>query len=267
MPDSPTVGLEPLHRDARLLVVNKPSGMLVHRGWARDRVVAVDLARELAGTRVWPLHRLDRGTSGVLAFALDLEAAQLLSAAFEAAATTLEAVDALPAARVRKRYLALCRGHAPEQLTIDYPLRRVDDRSAKHGPRLPARTELRRLAVFEGYSLVEAIPHTGRTHQIRRHLKHIAHPIIGDVRYGKGAHNRLFRARFGLHRLALHAFELVLPHPDAHPDAHPDDGQTLAITAPLPADLAEPLAAMDLGALASAHLAGYARPPSQEGAR
>ncbi|PRQ03316.1 tRNA pseudouridine synthase C [Enhygromyxa salina] len=222
--------LELIHQDACLVAVNKPSGMLVHRGWAQDDVVAVDLLHAQLGRRVWPLHRLDRGTSGVLLFALDADSARQVSAAFEAG-------------EVNKRYLALVRGQPPAQLRIDYSLRRVDSSSKQ---RRPAQTELRHLATVtiaqddapgeRRYSLVDAIPLTGRTHQIRRHLKHASHPIIGDVRYGKGAHNRLFRARFGLHRLALHAAELSLPHPLL--------GHEISLRAPLPGDLADPLAAM-----------------------
>ena len=90
------------------------------------------------------------------------------------------------------------------------------------------------LGTFERYSLLEVIPRTGRLHQIRRHLKHISHPLIGDVRYGKGEHNRLFRERFGLHRLALHAVELELARP------------AIRLVAPVPEDLAGPLRAMGL---------------------
>jgi tRNA pseudouridine65 synthase len=212
MPDT----LELVHEDAHLVAINKPSGMLVHRGWANDDVVAVDLLHAQLGRRVWPLHRLDRGTSGVLLFALDVDTARQLGGAFERG-------------EVHKRYLALVRGHAPEHMLIDYGLRRVDDKSSD---RQPAQTRVRRLAQFERYSLVEAEPLTGRTHQIRRHLKHIAHPIIGDVRYGKGDHNRMFRERFGLHRLALHAAELRVAE--------------LTIRAPLPKDLSEPFTAMNL---------------------
>lgn len=218
MPDT----LELVHEDAKLVAVNKPSGLLVHRGWANDDVVAVDLLHAQLGRRVWPLHRLDRGTSGVLLFALDVETARQLSGAFERG-------------EVHKRYLALVRGHAPEQLLIDYGLRHVDDKKSE---RKPAQTRIHRLAQFERYSLVEAEPLTGRTHQIRRHLKHIAHPIIGDVRYGKGEHNRMFRERFGLHRLALHAAELRVADPSGLPE--------LTIRAPLPVDLSGPLAAMGI---------------------
>jgi tRNA pseudouridine65 synthase len=116
---------------------------------------------------------------------------------------------------------------------IDHPLSR-----SPGGPRVPAVTEFRRLGVFERYAWMEVVPRTGRLHQIRRHFKHISHPLIGDVRYGKGEHNRLFRERFGLHRLALHALELAF--------AHPEDGQPVRIVAPVPEDLAGPLAAMGL---------------------
>jgi tRNA pseudouridine65 synthase len=85
---------------------------------------------------------------------------------------------------------------------------------------------------------MEVVPRTGRLHQIRRHFKHISHPLIGDVRYGKGEHNRLFRERFGLHRLALHALELAF--------AHPEDGHAVRIVAPVPEDLAGPLETMGL---------------------
>lgn len=186
-----------LHLDDRLVIVDKPSGVVVHRGWADDDGgVLVALRRQL-GRRVWPLHRLDRGASGALAFALDAETAAALGRAFAEG-------------QVDKRYLALVRGHPPEQVHIDHPLPTGED---PHGERVDAVTDVRRLGIWERYALVEAVPRTGRLHQIRRHLKHIACPIIGDVNYGKGEHNRLFRERFGLHRLALHAFALTVPHP------------------------------------------------------
>lgn len=235
----PSPGLKVLYRDAGLLAVDKPSGLLVHRGWAKDERVAVDLAAELVGGRVWPLHRLDRGTSGVLLFARNAELARELSARFEAG-------------EIKKRYLALVRGVVgPEDQLIDHGLRRHDPKTGKlrkkpkdgsEPERLDARTHVRGLgsAAVERYSLVEARPETGRTHQIRRHLKHISHPIIGDVRYGKGAHNRWFREQLGLHRLALHAYELRLRHPQGR-----EDERELSIVAPLPAELAS--AAHELG--------------------
>jgi tRNA pseudouridine65 synthase len=219
----PSAPLPLLYRDDHLVVVDKPSGMVVHRGWANDREVAMAVVRDQLGRRVFPVHRLDRGTSGCLLFALDADSARLLQRAFENGA-------------VEKRYLALVRGVPPAEGVIDHPLRRAGGRP--NAPRLAARTRFRRLAVCERYALVEAIPETGRLHQIRRHFKHLSHPLIGDVQYGKGEHNRLFRERYGLRRLALHALEIAF--------AHPVSGEPVRVTAPLPADLAAPLAAMGL---------------------
>ena len=210
-----------LHRDGFLLAVNKPSGLAVHRGAAQDRIVALQSVRDLVGRRVHAVHRLDRATSGALLFALDPGTAGQLQAKLEAG-------------EVEKRYLALVRGIPPEAGVIDHPVPR-----SLGGPRVSAVTEYRRLATFERYALVEVRPRTGRLHQIRRHLKHLGHPLIGDVRYGKGEHNRLFRERFGLYRLALHALELAFDHPAT--------GERLRIVAPLPEDLAGPLRAMGMG--------------------
>lgn len=216
-----------LFRDDRLLAIDKPSGLLVHRGWGGDRVTALDLARRIAGRRVHPVHRLDRGTSGVLVFALDPEAARRLGEAFSAGAP-----------EVVKVYLALVRGRAPEEAVVDHPIPRDAG-----GPRVPAATAVRRLAVAElgprrVYSLVEARPATGRLHQVRRHLKHLSLPVIGDVEYGKGEHNRFFRTEYGLARLALHALSLELPHPAT--------GERLRLAAPVPDDLAGPLGSLGL---------------------
>jgi tRNA pseudouridine65 synthase len=220
-------GLDILYRDGALLAVNKPSGLLVHRGWGKADAVLVDLVRDaLGGGTAHPAHRLDRGTSGVVLFALDAEAARILGAAFESGA-------------VEKRYLALVRGEAPEAAVVDHPIPRDED-----GPRVPAVTEIRRLAVAfaepRTLSLVAARPRTGRLHQVRRHLKHLGHPIIGDANYGKGALNREIALRYGLHRLALHAASIALPHPRS--------GERIEIAAPLPRDLAEPLRAMGFSA-------------------
>jgi len=209
-----------LYHDGFLLAVNKPSGIAVHRGLARERTAVLQLARNAVGKRVYPVHRLDRATSGALLLALDPGTARRLQ-------------EKLEAGEVEKRYLALVRGIPPEQGVIDHPVPR-----SPGGPRVPAVTEFRRLATFERYALVEARPLTGRLHQIRRHFKHLSHPLIGDVRYGKGEHNRMFRERFGLYRLALHAVELAFDHPGT--------GERLRIVAPLPEDLAGPLRAMGI---------------------
>jgi tRNA pseudouridine65 synthase len=222
-----------LYRDDALLIVNKPSGLVVHRGWASDRVTALDLARSLAGQWVYPAHRLDRGTSGVLVFGLSPSVAQKLERTFAEH-------------EIDKRYLALVRGMAPDAVTVDHPLAKDKDK-----PRLPSVTHVTRLEHFEvendetgvtrRYSWVEARPCSGRPHQIRRHLKHITHPIIGDVRYGKAEHNRLFRRRFGVERLVLHAERLSLPHPI--------EPRRVLVNASLPDELGALLAALRAGAV------------------
>lgn len=216
--------LEILWRDDALVAVNKPSGMPVHHGWARDGVPALQALRDQLGRHVYPVHRLDRGTSGVLLFALSGEIARAVQ-------TQLEAGE------VGKRYLALCRGNDPALARVDHPLAKE-----KGGERRPAVTDFKLLGWFERYGLYEARPLTGRTHQIRRHLKHASHPIIGDTRYGKGEHNRIFRERFGFHRLALHASDLRLRHPHT--------GEPLHLHAPLPPDLARLLNELGLAAAA-----------------
>ncbi len=213
------VKLSALYQDEHVLVVDKPSGLAVHRGWAQDRVTAVGLARRLAGRSVSPVHRLDRGTSGVLLFAFDAE--------------TIRTLQASLAEGAHRVYLALVRGPAPEHIVVDHPIPRRPG-----GPRVDAVTEVRLLGRFERYSLVEARPRTGRLHQVRRHLKHLSLPIIGDSKYGKSEHNRLLRERFGLARLALHALRLEC--------AHPARSEPLSVTAPVPEDLAGPFRAMGL---------------------
>jgi len=173
---------------------------------------------------VHPVHRLDRGASGVLVFGLAPEATRRLAAAFAER-------------RVRKEYLAVVRGVPPESGTIDHPL----PPESGIGARLEARTSFVRLAEIElpypvgrypvaRYALVRAVPETGRMHQIRRHLAHLRHPIVGDVNHGDGKHNRLFRERLGVRRLLLHARGLELPHPGT--------GERVWIEAPLPGEMA-----------------------------
>jgi tRNA pseudouridine65 synthase len=209
-----------LYRDAALVAIDKPSGLAVHRGWAADREVIVDRLHAELGVFVHPLHRLDRGASGVLLFGLD-------------PATARRVGEAFAAGEVAKRYLALVRGVPAERFEVDHPLPKGEEADS---PRVTALTRFERLEVIGRYSLVAAAPVTGRLHQIRRHLKHVSCPILGDVNYGKGEHNRRCREHYGLARLFLHASELSLRHPTS--------GAALRIASPLPADLEAVLAAM-----------------------
>lgn len=215
-----------LYRDARLVAVDKPSGLLVHRTGAAsgERETCMTILRNRLRQWVYPVHRLDRGASGVLLFALDQEAARRVTEVFTER-------------RVRKTYLAVVRGVLPEAGEIDYPL--VEEPGKEPAE---ARTRYERLAFCElpypvgryatsRYSLARVEPLTGRMHQIRRHMAHLRHPLIGDANHGDGRHNRFFREKFGVSRLLLHAAALRLPHPDT--------GAELTIEAPLPEDLAD----------------------------
>jgi len=211
---------EILFRDDWLCAVNKPPGIMVHRSHiGTDRKFVLQNLRDQLGRRVWPVHRLDRATSGVLLFALDPETAKRLGRAF---------MDR----RVDKRYRAVSRGWTEEAGTIDHPLARHKDAE----PRV-ARTRCETLATCElpipvggfetaRYSLIEASPETGRRHQIRRHFKHISHHLIGDTTYGDGRHNRLFREHLQCHRMLLHASRLEIEHPR-------EQGRQLELCAPL----------------------------------
>jgi len=227
---NPTETLPILYRDDWLIAIHKPAGLLVHRS-ALDRHetrFALQILRDQIGRTVWPLHRLDKGTSGLLLFALDREVARALSGQFERG-------------EVAKTYLAVVRGQPPEAGEIDHPLARMADEHAgiSGGPPQSALTRYRRLATVElpyrvdrypssRYALLELKPLTGRRHQLRRHLKHIAHPIIGDATHGKGRHNRLFQELFDCRRLLLAATEMRLTHPVS--------GVELCLTAPLAED-------------------------------
>ena len=183
-------------QDARFVVVDKPAGVAVHRGWAAggdDDVPLLQRVRDQLDAYVHLINRLDRGASGAVLFALDAEAARAAS-------------DAFAAGTVDKRYLAITRGHPPAELVIDYAIP-----TEVGGPRGDAVTALRCLDTFGRYALVEARPRTGRLHQIRRHCKHAGHPLIGDATHGKGALNRALAAHFGVSRLWLHAWRLQLP--------------------------------------------------------
>ena len=205
--------LEILYLDDWMVAVNKPAGMMVHRSRLEPRLpfYVLQLLRDRLGRKVYPVHRLDRPTSGVLLFGLHPEAARRLAAGF--ARKT-----------IRKTYLTVVRGYLPLEGRIDVslkpdPLRQPDDSRRKE-----ALTRYRRLAEVElpypvgryatcRYSLMEVLPVTGRMHQIRRHFRHISHPVLGDRKYGDNKHNRFLRDIFGCPRMLLAAVELRLPHP------------------------------------------------------
>ncbi len=204
-----------LYRDDYLVSVAKPSGLLVHRTGldAGETRFALQLLRDQIGRAVWPVHRLDKGTSGVLLFALDAATARALGLAFERGEA------------MRKSYRAVVRGWPDAAGTIDHPLRRMpDDMRSEREEVQHALTHYRTLERYElplaqgrfastRCALVELQPVTGRRHQLRRHMKHVAHPIIGDATHGKGPLNRELAALLGLERLWLHAGRLELAHP------------------------------------------------------
>jgi tRNA pseudouridine65 synthase len=228
LPDAPPLTV--LYRDEHIVVIDKPANLLVHRSEIdrHETRFAIQILRDQIGQKVWPAHRLDRGTSGVLLFGLSPEMASLLGRQFEAGT-------------VEKRYLAVVRGHPPLSGSIDHALSRQRDAYEFQGENSsqeaqPALTRYRRLASIElpfavdrypssRYALLELEPVTGRRHQLRRHLKHIAHPIIGDATYGKGRHNRFFAEQFDCNRLLLACTRLSFTHPVTR--------QNIAVDAPL----------------------------------
>ena len=213
--------LDILYQDDFLLAVNKPAGLPVHRSKLIGPADAflIDLLREQIGGELFLAHRLDRATSGVLLVARSAGVAAALGEQFMSRA-------------VRKQYLAVVRGWPEAEDVIDYAL----PGSRETGPRREARTRYRRVATVEvpialgrypqqRYALVLAEPESGRFRQIRKHMAHIHHPVIGDCQHGRGDHNRLYKQYFACHRMLLHAWQLRL--------AHPVDHTPLALAAPL----------------------------------
>ena len=232
---NPRETLAVLWRDDVLVAIHKPAGLLVHRTAIdrHERRFAVQLLRDQLGQVVYPVHRLDKGTSGVLLFALDPAVARRVA-------------DAFAAGSIRKQYLAVVRGWPDERGVIESPLAPVDDNRAPRTSTVArdACTHYVRRAMAElphrvdryptsRYALLELEPTTGRRHQLRRHLAHVSHPIIGDSTYGKGAHNRLFAELFGSRRLLLASVGLVL--------SHPLTAAEVSITAPVAADFLDTL--------------------------
>lgn len=210
--------LEILHEDESLVIVNKTSGLLVHATSIdpHETQFAMQILRDQIGQKVFTVHRLDKATSGALIFAKSSEVAKLIGEEFLHQ-------------RVTKKYLAVVRGKFENETFIDHPLREIQDRKSdqkaqKSKAPQAAQTHIKSLATVEllmavgryptsRYSLIEATPRTGRKHQIRRHLKHISHPIIGDVNYGSGEHNRFFQKHFENRRLLLACTHLEFTHP------------------------------------------------------
>jgi tRNA pseudouridine65 synthase len=196
-----------LFQDDHFVAVNKPSGMLVHRSsWCPREPACLELLREQLGALVYPVHRIDRATSGIVVFARSSHAAAELSLLFRSR-------------DVQKSYLAVVRGYIEESGRLDDPLKRRDGKEPQ-----AAVTDFTREAIVElhvpvgryqtgRYSLVRLYPHTGRHHQIRRHLAHVSHPIVGDRKHGDGDHNRFFEQHLGIDRLLLMATDFVFRHP------------------------------------------------------
>jgi tRNA pseudouridine65 synthase len=201
--------LEILFCDAELCVINKPSSHVVHRTrGAGGSPLILQALRDQLAKRIYPVHRLDRGTSGCLAFAFSSETAAKLQQAL---------------ADGEKRYTALCLGHLPSEGSFDREL------TGENGKKQPAHTKYRILKEFAHCSLLDLRILTGRKHQIRRHLSGEGHHIIGDVNHGKGWLNRRFREDFGFHRLFLHCHALSF--------LHPRTGEKIQLNCPLPDEL------------------------------
>ena len=214
--------IEILYQDDALIAVNKPANLAVHRskmvGNAEEFLI--DLLREQVGDNVYLAHRLDRATSGMLLVARSKEVAAALGQQFMARS-------------IHKQYLVVVRGWPePSEAVIDYPL----PGSRETGPRREARTRYQKLAEIEvpielgryshqRYALLLAEPESGRFRQIRKHLAHIHHPVIGDCQHGRGDHNRLYKQYFGCHRMLLHAWRVDFEHPVS--------GMSMRIEAPL----------------------------------
>lgn len=223
--------LDILYQDDQLVVINKPSGLLVHRTQlaSQETDAVVQRLNSQLGKWVYPVHRLDRGTSGALVLTFTPEAAHHLSEQFSQS-------------KVDKNYLCFVRGHPDSQGTIDYPLAKLNENKGKsrfkiEGTEKEAKTHYTCLETFildqavskydtTRCALVNVKTEQGRKHQIRRHFKHIRHPLIGDTRYGCRHHNKLFRYLLQPQRLMLHAHTLSF--------VHPSTSQTISCTAEPP---------------------------------
>jgi len=230
-----TQPLSILYQDTDLVAINKPHGLLVHRSMIASDAseFAVQLLRDQLGQRVYPVHRLDRKTAGVLLFALSESMNATMQQQFMEGA-------------VHKTYLAIVRGFTPDEQAIDYPLRKDDDRG---GPGIlqDAFTHLKTIRRTEiplpfgkhatsRYSLVELTPTTGRMHQLRKHMAHILHPIIGDRPHGCNKQNKLFKDHFAMNTMLLHAQQINFTHPAT--------AEQIVISAPLQDEFGRMLGAL-----------------------
>ena len=233
--------LDVVYQSEELVAINKPSGLLVHRSPIdkRETRFAVQELRNQLGQHVYPLHRLDKPTSGLLVFALSSEAASFYGQQWQNN-------------EVYKQYLAVVRGHVQQDQLIDYALRLEADKAAGIEAGTEPQVAQTQVQVAERYvvdaqldrfpqtrfSLLSCEPKTGRKHQIRRHLKHIGYPIIGDSRHGKGPLNRACEAYFGVGRLWLHCQRMVLTG---------WNGEAIEMVAEVPEDFSELLSAFRAG--------------------
>lgn len=211
--------LEILFQDEFMVAIHKPAGMLVHKSPIDkyETRYAMKILRNQIGQWVYPIHRLDKPTSGLLLFALHPEIAKKIGQLFNDN-------------QIKKQYLAIVRGHTHPEGKIDHPLKEIAvfkhlAEQAQQKEAKDACTDFKLIERYElpfsdgrfetsRYSMIQLFPKTGRKHQIRRHLKHISHPIIGDVKYGKGEHNRLFKDKLASNRLLLAAQSMTFPHPN-----------------------------------------------------
>lgn len=199
--------LEIVYQDDHLIAINKPHGLLVHRSSiASDaKEFALQLLRDQVNRHVSPVHRLDRKTGGLLLFAFDKDVEIAMHQQFKNG-------------EVIKKYLAILRGYAPDQLDIDYPL--VKENGAIQEA-FTSFVTLKRAEIdvalgkhpTSRYSLVEATPTTGRMHQLRKHFAHIFYPIIGDRKHGCNKQNKFFKEQWEMTTMLLHASELSFKHP------------------------------------------------------
>jgi tRNA pseudouridine65 synthase len=199
--------LEIVYRDECLVAVNKPNGLLVHRTRISDEknLFALQLLRDQVGQHVYPVHRLDRKTSGVLIFALNKNIHRQMHLKFSSG-------------KVKKKYLAIVRGYTEDKGIIDYPVKKDNGKLAEAITRYKTLDKVE-IDIPSGphqtsrYSLVEVFPETGRMHQIRKHFAHINHPILGDRPHGCHVQNRIFKHKWNITTMMLHAHELQFLHP------------------------------------------------------